>query len=145
MSAARAQGKIVVGVDGSKHAARALSWALEEARLRGLVLNVVYVFPALVSHAGPTAHEYYPQVEKEAEGVMERVLAAMPDHSDVDVERTLVPGNPSAQLVEASREAKLLVVGSRGLGEFRGMLLGSVSIHCVQQAHCPVVVVREED
>jgi nucleotide-binding universal stress UspA family protein len=64
---------------------------------------------------------------------------------DLDVERSLVPGNPSEVLVDESRGASLLVVGARGRGGFRGMLLGSVSIHCVQQAHCPVVVVREAD
>ncbi len=61
---------------------------------------------------------------------------------DLDVERILVGGNPAEVLVDASRGANLLVLGSHGRGRFRGMLLGSVSIHCVQQAHCAVVVVR---
>lgn len=137
-------GKIVVGVDGSPQAAKALAWALEEAGLRGLRLQVMYAFPALVSYAGTTAHEYYPQVEREAAEVFERALADLPEHPGVPVERTLVPGNPAGQLVEASRDADLLVVGSRGLGGFRGMMLGSVSIHCVHHAHCPVVVVRDD-
>ena len=136
------QGKIVVGVDGSVHGREALTWALEEARLRGLRLQVVYAFPALVSYVGTIAHEYYPQVEKDAHEVLDRALAEMPAHPGVEVERTLVPGNPAERLVEASRGATLLVVGSRGRGEFREMLLGSVSIHCVQQAHCPVMVIR---
>ena len=135
-------GKVVVGVDGSAHAARALAWAVEEARLRALTLRVIYAFPAMLSLVGSTAHEYYPQVEQEAEQVFERVLAAMPDTTGLRVERVLAPGSPAKVLIEASRDADLLVVGSRGLGEFRGMLLGSVSMHCTLHAFCPVLVVR---
>ena len=145
MSTAAAPGRIIVGVDGSHHADEALAWALDEARLRGCTLQVLYAFPALVSYAGTTAHEYYPAVEKEAQQIFDRALAAMPEHSDVVVERTLVPGNPAGQLVEASRDATLLVVGSRGIGGFRGMLIGSVSTHCVHHAHCPVVVIRQNE
>jgi nucleotide-binding universal stress UspA family protein len=145
MSASSGQGKIVVGVDGSPHAAAALAWALDEARLRGVALQAVYAFPALVSHAtGATAHEYYPQVENEARDVLARALAHVPEQGDVDVERTLVPGNAAERLIEASQGASLVVVGSRGLGGFRGLLLGSVSGHVVHHAHCPVVVVRQD-
>ncbi len=138
------RGRIVVGIDGSPQAARALAWAYEEARLRGCALQVLYSFPALVSYAGSTAHEYYPQVEREAEEVVNRALEALPDDG-VPVERTLAAGNPAGHLVDASRGATLLVVGSRGYGGFRGMLLGSVSIHCVHHALCPVVVIRSSD
>ena len=134
--------KIVVGIDGSPGAARALAWALQEARLRGCALQVVYSFPALVSYAGTTAHEFYPQVAKEAEQVFEQALADLPGLAEVPLERTLVSGSPAGHLVDASRGAALLVVGSRGLGGFRDMLLGSVSTHCMHHAHCPVVVVR---
>jgi nucleotide-binding universal stress UspA family protein len=139
------QGRIVVGIDGSPPAQAALSWAIDEARLRGLGLRVVYAFPALVSFFGTTAHEYYPEVEKEARRMFAKALAAAPALDDLDVERTLEPGNAAEILVEASRGASLLVVGSRGRGAFRGMLMGSVTMHCVQQAHCPVVIVRDQD
>lgn len=145
MSTTSGQGRIVVGVDGSPESIAALSWAIDEARLRGLGLRIVYAFPALVSILGDTAHEYYPQVEKEAASMFEQTLASAPPMDDLDAERTVEPGNPSEVLVEASRGANLLVVGSRGRGSFRGMLLGSVSTHCVHQAHCPVVVVRHSD
>jgi nucleotide-binding universal stress UspA family protein len=141
-SARENQEKIVVGVDGSGHSGQALSWAAREATLRSASLEVIYAFPALVSLVGSTAHEYYPQVEKEAAQVLDRALADAPVDASVPMERVLVPGSPAKVLVEASDNASMLVVGSRGLGEFRGMLLGSVSIHCVQQARCPVVVVR---
>jgi nucleotide-binding universal stress UspA family protein len=141
-SARENQEKIVVGVDGSGHSGQALNWAAREAKLRSASLEVIYVFPALVSLVGSTAHEYYPEVEQEAAQVLDRALADAPVDPSVPMERVLVPGSPAKVLVEASDNASMLVVGSRGLGEFRGMLLGSVSIHCVQQARCPVVVVR---
>jgi nucleotide-binding universal stress UspA family protein len=139
------QGRIVIGIDGSPESAAALSWGIEEARLRGRGLRIVYAFPALVSILGTTAHEYFPQVEKEAAATFEHVLAAAPAIDDLDVERSMLPGNPSQVLVDESREASLLVLGYRGRGGFAEMLLGSVAIHCVQRAHCPVVVVRDDD
>ncbi len=145
MNTASGHGKIVVGIDGSGHSGKALAWAADEGKLRGLRLQLIYAFPALLSLVGSTAHEYYPQVEQEAQMVLDRALADLADHEGVEVERTLVPGNPAKVLVDASRGASMLVIGSRGLGEFRGMLLGSVSIHCVQQAHCPVVVIRHTE
>jgi nucleotide-binding universal stress UspA family protein len=61
------------------------------------------------------------------------------------VEKSTSYGHPAQALIEASREADLLVVGSHGHGAFTGMLVGSVSIHCVTGAHCPVVVIRGSD
>jgi nucleotide-binding universal stress UspA family protein len=145
MNMAAQQEKIVVGVDGSGHSAIALRWAIDEARLRDARLRVIYVFPALVSLAGSTASEYYPQVEKEAEQVLDQALADFPADAQSRLERVLVPGNPAKVLIEASTDTALLVVGSRGRGGFRGMLLGSVSHHCVQHARCPVVVVGSGD
>jgi nucleotide-binding universal stress UspA family protein len=63
-------------------------------------------------------------------------------HPGVAIESRVTEGHPAAVLVDASRGADLVVVGSRGHGEFAGMLLGSVSEHCVSNAHCPVVVLR---
>ena len=145
MSMTPGKEQIVVGIDGSPHSHAALSWAVDEARLRGRSLRIVYVFPAMISIVGTAAHDYYPRVEKEARETFEKALSSAPSFDGLDVERDIIPGNPAEQLVAASHGANLLVVGSRGLGTFRGMLLGSVSMHCAQQAHCPVVVVRTED
>ncbi|HUK71948.1 MAG TPA: universal stress protein [Streptosporangiaceae bacterium] len=145
MSVTSGQERIVVGIDGSPTANEALAWAIDEARLRGRGLRVIHVFPALISIVGTRAHEYLPQIEKEETAIFERALAAAPPMDDLDVERILVGGNPAEVLVDASRGANLLVVGSHGRGRFHGMLLGSVPIHCVQQAHCAVVVVRHDD
>jgi nucleotide-binding universal stress UspA family protein len=135
---------VVVGIDGSPESGTALSWAIEEARLRRARLNIVHAFPALVSFFGSTASEYYPQVEKEAREQFDAMLAAAPLVTDLETTHTLVPGNPAEVLVRESEGATMLVVGSRGHGGFRGILLGSVSTHCTQLAHCPVLVVREE-
>jgi nucleotide-binding universal stress UspA family protein len=145
MSTVTERAKIVVGVDGSRAAAKALAWALDEARLRKCRLQVVHSFPALVSYAGTTAHEYYPQVKKEAEQAFDQLLEDLPKSPDVEIERTLVSGSPAGQLVDASSGASLLVVGSRGMGGFRGLLAGSVSTQVVHHAHCPVVVIKDEE
>ncbi len=144
MSTASGHQRVVVGIDGSPGAAAALSWAIDEARLRGLGLRIIFVFPALVSFYGTTAHEYFLQVEKEARKTFEETLAVAPPMDDLDVERHMEPGNPAEVLVGASRNASLLVLGSHGRGGFREMLLGSVTMHLVHHAHCPVVVIRRD-
>jgi nucleotide-binding universal stress UspA family protein len=136
---------IVVGTDGSPQAALALEFAIEEARLRGSGLHVTYAYPAMASPlTGSTAEEYYAHIEREAKELLERIEAAAPSTEGLDVEWLGVPGNAAEVLIKATRGAAMLVVGSRGLGGFRGLVLGSVSSQCVQHAHCPVLVVREE-
>lgn len=137
--------RIVVGIDGSPQAAAALAWAIDEARIHGRGLRIIHAFPAMVSLVGTTAHEYYPQVESEETKRFEEQLSKAPPMDDLDVQRSLLRGNPAEVLVDASRAASMVVVGSRGLGTFRGMLLGSVSMHVVHQAYCPVVVIREPE
>jgi nucleotide-binding universal stress UspA family protein len=144
MSTDSGKGRVVVGIDGSPHSQIALTWAIEEARLRGLGLQIIHAFPALVTYWGTTSSEYYPKEEAGARAMFEESLLAAPPMDDLEVEHTLTPGNPSEVLIEASRGASVLVVGSHGRGGFRGMLMGSVSMHVVNQAHCPVLVVRGE-
>jgi nucleotide-binding universal stress UspA family protein len=93
---------------------------------------------------GSTGNDYYQQVEEEAKTFLQGVLAKAPSTQGLDVQWLAVPGNPSEVLIEASREATLLVIGSRGVGGFMGLLMGSVSTQCVHYSHCPVLVVREE-
>jgi nucleotide-binding universal stress UspA family protein len=144
-------GMVVVGVDGSKGAQRALEWALSEARLRGADLRVVHahrvpVLPTYVQgraggYAGPSPE----QLRAAAKQVIEEALGAAGDTAGVSVERVPVVGGQAATtLIDASLGADLLVVGSRGLGGFTGLLLGSVSQQCVAHAHCPVVVVPDD-
>lgn len=139
---------IVVGVDGSPHAERALRWALEEAKLRGTDVLALYVWsmPAPPPELGfysetlqdPVA--YRDGAERLLEGI---IAAATEDAAGVRLEHRAVQGSPADELVHASKGAELLVVGSRGHGAVSSLLLGSVSHQCVHSAACPVVVVHD--
>jgi len=141
-------GRIVVGIDGSGAAEAAVAWALDEAQRRGSRLELVHVwqFPGVAMAA--YGHTKVPVVtaddlHKAADQFMTEALAATREQSEgVEVTGTVERGHSADALVAAAKGADLLVVGSRGLGGFAGMLLGSVSSHVVQHATCPVVVVR---
>jgi len=81
---------------------------------------------------------------EDASELLERVIAEVATEGDRDVEisRSVVEGSAASALVAAAESADLLVIGSRGLGGFRGLLLGSVSQQCAHHASCPVVIVR---
>jgi nucleotide-binding universal stress UspA family protein len=140
---------IVVGVDGSPAAERAVEWALEEARACGddVILLHAWQYPlvamtAFHSEAWPALAQG--EVEKVAGDALDAVTeTARKRVPEVRIDSRLVQGHPGEVLVDASGDARLLVVGSRGLGGFTGMLLGSVSSSCVHHARCPVVVVRD--
>ena len=136
--------RIVVGIDGSPLARLALEFAIDEARLHKASLQVTYAYPAMAAVlTGSTGKDYYEQVENEARELLQGLVAAAPSTEGVEVEWVAVPGNPSEVLIEASRDAVMLVVGSRGGGGFMGLVMGSVSTQCVQYSHCPVLVIRE--
>lgn len=133
-------GRIIVGVDGSPAAAAALGWAATEARLRGAMLRVVHVVRWNNNGAEfitPTAEQLLEWGHK----LVDDLLAA----TGVSAEQLVVPGDASEELVHQSQEADLLVVGTRGHNPLAGLLLGSVSDHCVRHARCPVVVARADE
>ena len=143
---------IVVGVDHSEAAKAALRFALEEAKLREATLRVVHAWQ--YGYIGATGPEgAYPAVGGDikelrdgAQTTLEETLReAIPETDTVEIERRVVEGRPAAVLVDESRGADLLVVGSRGHGGFTGLLLGSVSQQCAQHATCPVVIVHGDD
>jgi nucleotide-binding universal stress UspA family protein len=137
--------RIVVGVDGSALSTNALEFAIEETQLRHGHLHVTYAYPSMEKPVtGSTGKDYYEQVEAEARTFMEGIMSGAPSTEGVDVEWLAVPGNPAEVLIEASSGAALLVVGSRGVGGFKGLMMGSVSTQCVHHSHCPVLVVRED-
>lgn len=134
--------RIVVGVDGSAQSQAALDWAVEEARLRnGHVLALTaWSFP-YVSDALGQAWDYG-AFQSDAQAILDAELARV-GNQGVEITGNMVQSNPASALVEASREAELVVVGSRGHGGFAGVMLGSVSTQTVHHAHCPVLVFRE--
>jgi nucleotide-binding universal stress UspA family protein len=136
--------QIVVGIDGSDRSAAALRWAVEEARLRNgaVVALCAWEFPHALNPVTMFTIEADP-FRADAESALDRVIAAAKP-GDVTVTREVVEGSAAICLVEASEDADLLVVGSRGRGGFAGLLLGSVSQHVTAHARCPVVVVHHE-
>ncbi len=141
---------IIVGVDGSDHSRYALRWAMQEAVLRHIPLTVMTVRPDPVRpattiywglHTSPenrdtedlaaqkALQEFADQVAGEIGGMVPEVTVSV------------ATGNPAEELVKASRDADMLVVGSRGLGGFGRLMMGSVSSQVTHHAACPVVVV----
>jgi nucleotide-binding universal stress UspA family protein len=149
MSALARNGLIVVGVDGSEGAKAALRFALAEARLRHATLRVVHTWePGAAGVSGiagfSSAGLDLGELRRGAEAALDAVVhEVVPRDGGVRVERRVSEGAPAAVLVDESRDADLLVVGSRGLGGFAGLVLGSVSRDCAHRAACPVVIVRK--
>jgi nucleotide-binding universal stress UspA family protein len=137
--------RMVVGIDGSTNSEQALGWALDRAAPRHARVEAVHTWQVFASGTihGIAASDHE-QLEHAAHVVLDgSVQRVVPDHPPVPVEQVVVPGPAAAALLEQSRDADLLVVGSRGRGGFSGLLLGSVSQQVVQHAPVPVVVVPE--
>lgn len=143
-------GSIVVGVDGSEHSDRAVDWAARQAELEGRTLVVVHSCEriplrdtAWLDVQGIEHSELVRALKRAGESVLadaqERARNVSPD---VDVRTELVEADPREALVDASESAHLVVLGSRGHGPLRSMVLGSVSASVARHAHCPVVVCR---
>ncbi len=144
-AAPREQERVVVPVDGSESAQRALLWGLEEARLRGAVLEVVHVWRDPQLYLYPPVSMTYDTsgFERSARQVLEDSIArAGASSADLPVEPVLRNGSAVPAILDVARDADLVVMGSRGLGGFKGVMLGSVSDQVTQHARCPVVVVR---
>jgi nucleotide-binding universal stress UspA family protein len=138
-------GVIVVGVDHSAGDNAALRFALEEARLRQATLRVVHAIGSFGSHR-PLEWGDVRAVHQAAEELLENVTREVAgEFDDVEIERRVVEGPPTSGLVDESRGADLLVVGSRGHGGFPGLLLGAVSQQSAQHAACPVVIVHKPE
>jgi nucleotide-binding universal stress UspA family protein len=136
--------RIVVGVDGSAASLQAIEWAVRQAELTGASLEVVAAWEWPNSFGWSIIpSEYNP--EQDAQGLLESLVVTLrKTHPHVEMTWKVVEGHPAPVLVNESRGADLLVVGSRGHGEFVGMLVGSTSEHCVANAACPVIVFRNK-
>jgi nucleotide-binding universal stress UspA family protein len=146
--------RVVVGVDGSAGARTALEFALAEAARRDADLDVVSVVPvpeywpvgigmASSTVSVPTEEQLVDAVRADVEELVAEVVGeGGAAGAKVPVRVRVVPGQPAAMLIEQAREADLLVVGHRGRGGFTSAVLGSVGLHSVLHATCPVTVVR---
>ncbi|CAL9604216.1 universal stress protein [Streptomyces sp. enrichment culture] len=140
-------GLVVVGVDGSDSSLAAVETAAEEARRRGAGLHVVHAFlwPAMhvplgAPPVGPADGGLQAVADRLVADAVERARSAAPD---VEVSHAVVTGEPLSVLEAQSRRADLVVVGSRGMGGFVGLLVGSTAVHLAAHGKCPVLVVRE--
>jgi nucleotide-binding universal stress UspA family protein len=143
---------ILVGVDGSDHSHRALIWAMRQAAVQHVPLTVLAVRPATVRpatgiywglHAYPEDSHNPDVVQKAVEQIVEQARSEIGE-TTVQIIVNVVTGDPAEELISASRDADLVVVGSRGSGGFTSLLLGSVSSKVAHHAASPVVVVREK-
>jgi nucleotide-binding universal stress UspA family protein len=138
------QPRIVVGVDGSDSSQEALRWALRQAKLVGGRVE------AVVAWHYPVGYGWEPAgISADFEGDARRVLAGVltavtGPEPDVPVLPSVTEGYAADVLLHAAKGADLLVLGRRGHGGLASALLGSVSLHCVLHAHCPVLVLREQ-
>lgn len=139
---------IIVGLDGSGHSQRALDWAAREAALRNAALTVVVVHPLVRGYSGRGV-EYVGDAElatkagEEAQAETESVLAGL-DSRPPSVDVQVRSGIPAEELVAATKGADMIVLGSRGVGGFTHLLMGSTSAQVTHHAECPVVIIPEE-
>ena len=134
--------RIVVGVDGSEQSKDALRWAQRIAAVEHAAIDVVgaWAWPSVLGLSGvPMDYSPKDDIEKELTETVDAIFGA---HRPPDLSVRAVNGTAAHVLVEESRGALLVVVGSRGLGGFMGLLLGSVSRHVAEHASCPVLVVH---
>ncbi len=138
---------IIVGVDGSGHSQRALEWAAREAGTRQTSLTVLTVRQAIAGWTGapvvypltggPTLEDARELVQRETDKALEAIVGQRPAEVTVRV----IDGFPADELLRAAEDAEMLVVGSRGVGGFARLLMGSVSSQVTHHAKCPVVVI----
>ncbi|WP_372345732.1 universal stress protein [Streptomyces sp. KL116D] len=140
-------GQVLVGTDGSESSLEAVAAAAREARLRGVDLEIVHAFIWPLVKA-PTAAAPISQPTNRLREQADEIVAAAVEHARVAepqlsaIRGEVVTGEPLTILAARSRDASLVVVGSRGLGGFTGLLIGSVAVHLAAHAHCPVLVLR---
>ncbi|MBK5223482.1 MAG: universal stress protein [Acidimicrobiia bacterium] len=133
--------RIVVGIDGSPGADRALEWAIAEARTWGAHLEVVLAWSFLDQ---PTEQFKPDYGADDATATLAAAIERVGGTEGLDVTLTCVNDLPARALIEAADRADLIVVGSRGIGGFKGLLLGSVSQQLATYAPVPVVVIHPE-
>jgi nucleotide-binding universal stress UspA family protein len=139
------QRRIVVGVDGSPASADALRWAVAEAQATDGTVEAVYAWdPSPIVATGLPPLDWSQLRDAAEEHAAEIVRRAVGDQAAAEVMVSVVIGRPHEALAEASEDADLLVVGSRGFGGLEGIVYGSVGRHCAERARCPVLIVHHD-
>ena len=141
---------IIVGVDGSGHSQRALELAVKEAAVRHVPLTVLTVHEAVRGYySGAAVYSDDPVRTEEArvaaQAETDKVLAEMDGPQPESVKVKAVHGFPVEELIKASQDADMVVLGSRGAGGFTRLMLGSTAGQVSQHTHCPVLIVPPED
>ena len=137
---------IVVGIDESAPAAAALRWAIREGRLHDWPVTAVLAWDYLGQHHGAAPEAFDPGYdERSAAMALDELVGRVAGPPAATIGRTTIFDHAGPALVEASIGAELLVVGARGLGGFRELLLGSVGRYCLHNATCPVAVIRRTE
>jgi nucleotide-binding universal stress UspA family protein len=135
--------RIVVGVDGSEHSNTALRWALKEAECHSGTVTAVLAWQVpFLSFPGAFDRD---ELEQAYKNFLIETVSAVAPKSAVPLETLVAEGDPTEAMVEASKGANLLVLGTRGRSAFAGLLLGAVSQGAAATAHCPVVLVKVSD
>ncbi len=138
---------IIVGVDGSGHSQQALEWAIKEAAIRHVPLTVIAVHELMASSwmgrgvMYADENELAERVGRLARQQVDEILAKLGESSSELVAVRAISGSPAEELVTASKDADMIVMGSRGAGGFAQLLMGSVSAQVTHHAHCPVVII----
>lgn len=133
---------VVVGVDDSPAAARAAEWAATEAIARQLPLRLVHCLPPVDKPAFRSGGTRYRQARDLLETTRRAVLGQVSEPDRLEVHTAMPRGHADSTLLEMSRAAALLVVGTSGAGFLTRVVLGSTALALVRDAHCPVAIVR---
>ena len=129
---------VVVGIDGSPTAIHAAQWAIGEAISRSVPLRLVYV----TKPTHPSADDYYEDIHHGEASLRAAQAAVEAAGKSVKVETAIVDGPPGPALVEESRDAEIICVGSVGIGRYARSILGSTATDLAEKAHCPVAIIR---
>ncbi len=134
--------RIVVGIDGSEGSKAALRWALDEAKVHDATVEALFAWSYLNQSA--PGGEFLPSYsEEDAKAQLNQTInEVVGTQSEVTIEKTIICELPARALIEASKRADLIVVGARGLGGFRELLLGSVSHQVASHVACPVTIIK---
>lgn len=137
--------RIIVGVDGSPESVKALRAGARMSQALGAPLEAIitWEFPVMMDAYYPIP-DWSPE-EDAKKALLETVTEALGDPPSVKLRLTARQGSPGRTLIEESKNAAMVVVGSRGRGGFKGLLLGSVSSAVASHAHCPVLIIHDKD